>query len=288
MRPAVARRPGTVNDWGMKRCMTLSRAPSELPYERRGQKRGLSVGLALFASVGLGCLGDDALSDDEQTGNSGATASMGGAASGESSASAGSPSNGGRGGTSGGGSSNGTAGSSGGTGSSTDDTGAAPGETGIFVGMTAAHNAAREALEEGLPALTWSPEIADFSQEWSDSLADACGTIEHRDQSRYGENIAMRGSTRLDQPFAPEEAVDGWVAEVACWDFGTISGTESCDTACVADLNSNGCGHYTQVVWRNTRRVGCGYSTCESGRFTYEIWVCNYDPPGNFIGQTPY
>jgi hypothetical protein len=154
--------------------------------------------------------------------------------------------------------------------------------------MTAAHNAARAALDEGLTDLTWSPEIAAFSQQWSDSLAQECGTIAHRDQSRYGENIAMRGSTRVDQPFAPEAAVAGWVAEVACWDFGTISGSERCDAACAQSLNSNGCGHYTQVVWRNTQRVGCGYSTCQSQGYTFEIWVCNYDPPGNFIGQTPY
>jgi pathogenesis-related protein 1 len=273
--------------------MILSRAPSEVPHRRRGERPALSLGLALLVSVGLGCLEDDSLSDDEPTGSSGAAASMGGATNQESSASAGSTSSGGRARPSAtGGSSVGAAGSSGGM-SSTDgdsesDSAAADGETGIFVGMTAAHNAARAALDEGLPDLTWSPEIADFSQVWSDSLAAECGTIAHRDQSRYGENIAMRGSTRIDQPFAPEEAVDGWVAEVACWDFGTISGTESCDTACVTDLNSNGCGHYTQVVWRNTRRVGCGYSTCQSGRFTYEIWVCNYDPPGNFIGQEPY
>jgi hypothetical protein len=170
------------------------------------------------------------------------------------------------------------------------DTGAAPGETGIFVGMTAAHNAARAqlGLDEALPDLQWSTELAEIAQDWSDNLTSECGTIEHRMPNSYGENIAMRGSTRLTQPFSPEEAVDGWNAEVACWDYGTISGTESCDAQCAAGLNSNGCGHYTQLVWRNTRRVGCGYSTCQGGQFTYEIWVCNYDPPGNYIGQTPY
>jgi len=168
-----------------------------------------------------------------------------------------------------------------------DDPAASEGESGIFVGVTAAHNATREAL--GLPDLTWSPEIAEFAQQWSDSLADdQCGSIAHRDQNRYGENIAMRGTTRTGDIFTPEDAVAGWVAEEACWDFGSISGSESCDTACVQGLNSNGCGHYTQVVWRNTLRVGCGYSTCQSQNFNFEVWVCNYDPPGNYIGQEPY
>jgi pathogenesis-related protein 1 len=171
------------------------------------------------------------------------------------------------------------------------DDGAAQGETGIFVGMTAAHNAARAALDidPPLPELTWSTQLAAVAQDWADTLtSNDCGSIAHRMPNMYGENIAMRGSSRLVQPFSPEDAVAGWDAEVACWDYGTISRTESCDMQCAQDLNSNGCGHYTQLVWRNTRQVGCGYSTCADATYTYEVWVCNYDPPGNFIGQTPY
>jgi pathogenesis-related protein 1 len=163
-------------------------------------------------------------------------------------------------------------------------------EQGVFVGVTEAHNAARQELgvNPALPDLEWSDELQTFAQQWSDSLAQRCGTIEHRTQDRYGENIALRGSTRASGSFSGEDAVAGWVAELACWDYGTIRGTERCDSACIADLNSNGCGHYTQVIWRDTRFVGCGYSTCESQGYTFEIWVCNYDPPGNYIGQTPY
>jgi pathogenesis-related protein 1 len=163
-------------------------------------------------------------------------------------------------------------------------------EAGVFVGVTEAHNAARGALgaSAALGALEWSEELAVFAQQWSDSLAERCGTIEHRDQDRFGENIALRGSSRVVEPFSGEEAVAGWVAEDACWDYGTIRGSERCDSACIEGLNSNGCGHYTQVVWRDTRFVGCGYSTCERQDITFEIWVCNYDPPGNYIGQTPY
>jgi hypothetical protein len=180
---------------------------------------------------------------------------------------------------------------------------AEPGETGIFVGMTAAHNVARAELsvEEGLnpplPDLTWSEDLADFAQEWADTLANSanCGTIFHRDQRMYGENIAFHGTTARGEEYAPEEAVASWVAEVACWEYGTILGnrapsasSESCDQMCVDEQHSSGCGHYTQVVWRNTREVGCGYATCNDGRFNDAIWVCNYNPPGNFVGQTPY
>ena len=40
-------------------------------------------------------------------------------------------------------------------------------------------------------------------------------------------------------------------------------------------------GHFTQVVWRGTTQLGCGVSTCRG----MDIWVCEYDPPGNVQGQ---
>ena len=40
-------------------------------------------------------------------------------------------------------------------------------------------------------------------------------------------------------------------------------------------------GHFTQVVWRGTTQVGCGHSQCKGN----DIWVCNYDPAGNWDGQ---
>lgn len=169
---------------------------------------------------------------------------------------------------------------------------AAPGETGIFVGMTAAHNVARRSLDldPPLPDLTWSEELAEFAQEWAETLVndDNCGTIFHRMQSMYGENIALRGSRPLRVEYAPEEAVESWFSEIDCWEYGTIRGSESCDMVCIDELRSSGCGHFTQIAWRNTQQVGCGYATCDEDGWTNEVWVCNYDPPGNFVGQTPF
>ncbi|XP_068122066.1 peptidase inhibitor 16-like isoform X2 [Hyperolius riggenbachi] len=52
------------------------------------------------------------------------------------------------------------------------------------------------------------------------------------------------------------------------------------------------CGHYTQVVWASTERVGCGQKFCEKVDGFEDgnmyLLVCNYEPPGNFEGQRPY
>jgi pathogenesis-related protein 1 len=157
-------------------------------------------------------------------------------------------------------------------------------ETGPFVGTVAAHNSHRAAV--GSPPLAWSSELAAYAQNWANTLATSC-SIRHSG-GRYGENIAAYGSSGAAPLSTPQRVVSSWAQERTCWTYGRFMQTDQCSSSCVASLNSNGCGHYTQVVWRNTARVGCGRSTCRSGSFNWEYWVCNYDPPGNFIGQTPY
>ncbi len=40
-------------------------------------------------------------------------------------------------------------------------------------------------------------------------------------------------------------------------------------------------GHFTQMVWRSTQRIGCGVQPrCSGGNFL----VCHYDPPGGWPG----
>ncbi|KAJ8769081.1 hypothetical protein K2173_024077 [Erythroxylum novogranatense] len=56
------------------------------------------------------------------------------------------------------------------------------------------------------------------------------------------------------------------------------------------DYNSNTCvggecRHYTQVVWRNSVRLGCAKVRCNNGG---TIISCNYDPRGNYVNQRPY
>ena len=68
--------------------------------------------------------------------------------------------------------------------------------------------------------------------------------------------------------------VDGWGSEVADYDYDA----NSCKPGRM-------CGHYTQLVWSSTERVGCGKGVCGDGSV---IWACRYDPPGNWVGEWPY
>lgn len=138
-------------------------------------------------------------------------------------------------------------------------------------GAAAAHNAVRQSVEPAasppLPDLTWGDDLAAVAQ----SVADTC-VFEHSDND-FGENLyAGTGTPDI------QAAVDAWASEVTDYDYAS--------NAC-----SGVCGHYTQIVWRDTMRVGCAFADCEQlagAGFGGRYWVCEYDPPGNFIGEQPY
>ena len=143
-----------------------------------------------------------------------------------------------------------------------------------MTGMTAAHNAARAAVmppaNPSLPALCWSSAIAATAQAY----AEQC-KFQHS-MGKYGENLYAAAGKNA----SPQDVIDSWVGESADYDY---SGN-SC---------SGVCGHYTQVVWRSSARLGCGVAQCStnspfSGFSDWQLWVCNYDPPGNFNGTRPY
>ena len=45
---------------------------------------------------------------------------------------------------------------------------------------------------------------------------------------------------------------------------------------------SNNLGHFTQVVWKNSKNLGIAKARSSSGKI---IVVANYEPAGNYIGQ---
>ena len=128
-------------------------------------------------------------------------------------------------------------------------------------------NAARAAV--GLAPLAWDNKLAAYAQWWANQRRYDCA-LEHS-HGPYGENIFW-GS---DSSFSPAFAVQSWAVEGRWYDYYSNSCTYGQD-----------CGHYTQIVWKNTRRVGCARVVCNDGLGVFV--TCNYDPAGNYIGQRPY
>ncbi|GLT27525.1 hypothetical protein SLA2020_025120 [Shorea laevis] len=128
-----------------------------------------------------------------------------------------------------------------------------------------AHNAARAAV--GVVPMTWNSTVATYARDYLNQHIGDCEMV--HSSGPYGENLAW-GSADLSGTYA----VKMWVDEKADYDYNS----NSCAPNAV-------CGHYTQVVWRNSVRLGCAKVKCNNGG---TLISCNYDPPGNYIGERPY
>ena len=115
------------------------------------------------------------------------------------------------------------------------------------------------------PPLKWSKRVASKAQSWADKLKKKGCSLVHSGNPSLGENIYFGGPPgTIDL----KTAVDTWYEEVKKYNFKSPG--FSADT-----------GHFTQVVWRDSREIGCGAATCPEG----DILVCNYSPGGNVQGQ---
>lgn len=149
------------------------------------------------------------------------------------------------------------------------------GEPPGLVGITNAHNVVRATVNVG--PLVWDDDLAAVAQAWADSCTDneqPIGLVDHNAgrSDNYpgyvGENIYGSSGTP-----SPTGAVELWASEEADYDYDS----NTCSAVC---------GHYTQVVWSTSERLGCGVSQCNGLQYGGTI-VCNYSPGGN-NGDRPY
>jgi len=143
-------------------------------------------------------------------------------------------------------------------------------------GITEAHNRVRAGV--GVGPLEWSDRLAATAKAWASTCTDRTaprGLIDHNSGRGkgysywVGENVFGSSGTAT-----PERAVAWWAAEAKHYDYAT----NTCRGVC---------GHYTQVVWSETREVGCAIASCPKLTFSSAI-VCDYGPGGNTRGKRPY
>ncbi|MBU2537628.1 MAG: SCP-like extracellular [Proteobacteria bacterium] len=154
--------------------------------------------------------------------------------------------------------------------------------------MLQEHNTLRAAV--GTPVLRWSDALARQASTWADELKKT-GCVMQHSRANLGENIywasAWKTTTRNKskntlqtiltlQPITEAHVISSWAVEQP-W-YSQASNT------CNAPPGKS-CGHYTQIVWQNTKEVGCARAVCDDKS---QVWVCNYSPAGNVVGQRPY
>jgi hypothetical protein len=139
--------------------------------------------------------------------------------------------------------------------------------------MLAAHNAARRNV--GLGPMVWSAELAGDARKHASQMSRS-RHFAHSNQLSgarpQGENLWM--GTHNAYSFA--EMAGSWVDEREQYAGGSISDA-------ISDGTFGVIGHYTQVIWRETTKVGCAVVSNADDDYL----VCRYFPAGNVMGEGP-
>ncbi|XP_049914591.1 cysteine-rich venom protein TEL1-like isoform X1 [Epinephelus moara] len=137
------------------------------------------------------------------------------------------------------------------------------------------HNDVRRSVQptaSNMMKMSWSSEAAANAQKWANKCTmkhspDSSRTIS---SSECGENLYMSSGKKTWS-----QAIQKWTNEVKDWRYG------------VGSINGKVVGHYTQMVWHNSNKVGCGIAYCPNSTYKY-YYVCQYCPPGNYQYARPY
>ena len=135
--------------------------------------------------------------------------------------------------------------------------------------LLAEHNLARAAF--GAPPLQWDNALEAQAAHYAAYLVrhHVFAHSSPRERGPTGENLWMG----THAAFTVESMFNGWEAESSRFEPGIFPSVSRSG-------NWHDVGHYTQIVWPQTRRVGCAIATSTS----YDYLVCRYWPAGNVHG----
>jgi len=127
--------------------------------------------------------------------------------------------------------------------------------------------------------LTYSIELEKEAQVYANTLANN-GKFEHDIENNhahnYGENLYADSENR---PLTIQDAMPHWFEEEEPL-YNYSDG--SCQEAYYDNGKQIKCGHYTQVIWQDTREVGCATAQYKTGNFKNGfVYVCKYYKAGN-------
>ncbi|XP_011054202.1 PREDICTED: venom allergen 3-like, partial [Acromyrmex echinatior] len=124
----------------------------------------------------------------------------------------------------------------------------------------------------------WSNQLA-IAQRWANQCNykhDACRDI---DKYQVGQNIAQSYSSG-ENDFTMRSFIEMWYDEVEKFDANRVNQPFEMQVET---------GHYTQIVWAETRDVGCGFIMYDNQKkWNTSSLVCNYSPAGNIINGRIY
>ncbi|XP_068340796.1 uncharacterized protein [Pyrus communis] len=131
-----------------------------------------------------------------------------------------------------------------------------------------AHNEIRR--EEKMKPLVWNDTMAQLAEDWAMKQDHHDCQMQHSSYQGMGENLFWAYKAH----WLPREAVHDWGHEKVYYN----KEKRECEP-------DKPCAHYTQIIWKDTEQVGCARHKCSNENL---LVVCEYYPPGNWVGMDPF
>ncbi|XP_035222699.1 CRISP/Allergen/PR-1-like isoform X3 [Stegodyphus dumicola] len=132
--------------------------------------------------------------------------------------------------------------------------------------------------------LVWDDELAAVAQKYAEQckFEHDCSNCRRVQNFGVGQNLAIQ-TTNSPTPPQPDwkSAIKSWYDEIAYFSKNYISPFEP-------PLSEPTYGHFTQLIWAKTWRVGCGFVMHNADGVYTLLYVCNYGPSGNISPENVY
>jgi len=128
--------------------------------------------------------------------------------------------------------------------------------------------------------MEWDDELASVAQRHADQckFAHDCSDCRRVDRFGVGQNLYIYKQSLRIPDNNWRKAVTDWYDEVSLFSNKKVEPFQF----------GSDIGHYSQLVWADTDKVGCGATSYKDGRWFATLYTCNYGPNGNFIRGQMY
>ncbi|XP_051163653.1 venom allergen 3 homolog [Leptopilina boulardi] len=130
-----------------------------------------------------------------------------------------------------------------------------------------------------MPNMVWDQELANIAQRWANQCRPGHDRCRNVYRFTVGQNVATLSNTGTSHPVnIITRLVQLWYDEVALFDSRQVERVTNFDRV----------GHYTQMLWATSDKLGCGFLNYQQGILNTVLLVCNYGPAGNIRNGKMY